>query len=431
MALAKNIYDAYVRILREEMLCAQGCTEPIAIALCAALARKTLGKDAESILVETTGNMIKNVQSVHIPGAGGLIGIESAAIIGMVGGNADKQLEVLTELKPEHVEKTKELYEKGICKVKLLPGVPGLRIIITMKAGNDTAVVEIDKNHTNITRNELNGKSLIEHKAGEVTADEEKTSDLSVLNIHDCLTFSKEVNLADVQKELDTAINCNTAIAEEGLKNDWGARVGKTLLSLKKGDDDILTVMKAYSAAGSDARMAGCPMPVVINAGSGNQGITITMPVVKYAEYVGASKELLDRALVFANLVGIHQKTAIGVLSAYCGAISAAIGAIAGVAFIDGASEEVIDNTIISALCTLSGTICDGAKSSCATKIAGGIDAAWTAYQMAKNGDRIAAGDGICKTDVEKTIKAIGRLCWEGMAQTDLTILDILIGGDK
>lgn len=407
------------------MLCAQGCTEPIAIALCAALARKALGAEPETILVETTGNMIKNVQSVHIPGAEGLIGVESAAIIGAIGGNPDKQLEVLTELKPEHVTKTKELYAKGICKVKLLPGVPGLKITITMTAGKDTAVAEIDKDHTNITKIEKNGVSLLE-KSSDYT--EEEKTDRSIITIHDALTFAKEVNLADVQDLLDTAVKCNTAIAEEGLKGNWGARVGQCLMTLR---DDTWTKCIAYAAAGSDARMAGCPMPVVINSGSGNQGITVTMPVVKYAEAVGASKELRDRALVFANLVGIHQKTGIGVLSAYCGAISAAIAGVAGIAFIDGASEEVIDNTIITALCTLSGTICDGAKSSCAAKIAGGLQAALVAYEIAKRGDRVQDGEGIAKADVEKTIAAVGRMAFEGMASTDLTILDIMIGGDK
>ena len=418
----KKLYDNYINILKEELIPALGCTEPIAIAYAGAKVREVIGNIPDSITVKCSGNIIKNVKGVTVPNSGGLKGIDIAATLGLVGGDPNKNLEVLSTIKPEDIEKTKELISKGFCKCDLIEGSENLHIIIEAKYQNSSALVEIKNAHTNITRIIKDGKELF---TSDNSAGQKDSADRDSLNIKDILSFANEVNIEDIKEVIQRQIELNSNIANEGLKNDYGSSVGKTLM--KYYGNDVRNRAKAYASAGSDARMGGCPMPVVTNSGSGNQGITVSMPVIIYAEDMKVSEEKLYRALVLSNLIAILQKKHIGKLSAFCGVVCAATGAASGIAYLNNADYKIISDTITNALCTIGGMVCDGAKASCASKISEAVDCGILAYNLAKDGKVFKSGDRLVKDDIEATIDSIGRMAKEGMKGTDIEILNIMI----
>ncbi|MEI0747697.1 serine dehydratase subunit alpha family protein [Brachyspira pulli] len=418
----KKLYDNYINILKEELIPALGCTEPIAIAYAGAKVREVMGNIPDSITVKCSGNIIKNVKGVTVPNSGGLKGIDIAATLGLVGGDPNKNLEVLSTIKPEDIEKTKELISKGFCKCDLIEGSENLHIIIEAKYQNSSALVEIKNAHTNITRIIKDGKELL---TSDNSAGQKDSADRDSLNIKEILNFANEVNIEDIKEVIQRQIELNSNIANEGLKNDYGSSVGKTLM--KYYGNDVRNRAKAYASAGSDARMGGCPMPVVTNSGSGNQGITVSMPVIIYAEDMKVSEEKLYRALVLSNLIAILQKKHIGKLSAFCGVVCAATGAASGIAYLNNADYKIISDTITNALCTIGGMVCDGAKASCASKISEAVDCGILAYNLAKDSKVFKSGDGLVKDDIEATIDSIGRMAKEGMKGTDIEILNIMI----
>ena len=422
--LNAKITDAYIAILKEELQLATGCTEPIAIAYCASRLRDILGAMPERVDAEVSGNILKNVKSVVVPNTGGLKGIKAAIAVGIVAGETDRILQVISSVPAEKHADIKAYLDSVAIDVSC-PDTPRmLDIRLTGYAGADKAVVHIANNHSNIIYEEKNGDILLQKPL--VESAEDNLQDKSVLNIEDIVEFANTVDVSRVAETLDRQINCNSAIAEEGLRGNWGANIGSVLL--KEYGADIKTEAKAYAAAGSDARMSGCEMPVTIVSGSGNQGITASMPVVRYAKHLGATQEQLYRALLVSDLITIHQKTGIGRLSAYCGAISAGCGAGAGIAYLHGADAKVIAQTVVNAVAILSGTICDGAKPSCAAKIAAAVEAGILGYKMCLNDQQFNGGDGIVGEGVEDTIVNVGRLASEGMRQTDKTILKIMTG---
>ena len=415
-------YENYLRILKNELIPAMGCTEPIAIAFATAKAREILGKMPEKMTLHCSGNIIKNVKGVVVPNSGGLKGVEIAAILGAIAGIPDLALEVLSRVKQEDIEKTKLLFDQGLCKCEMAKGEENLYIRAELEAGEDTAAVEVRTKHNHIARLEKNGTVIFRQPDLVATA----AGDKSQLNIRDILEFANKVRMAHVEDIIGRQIEYNSAISKEGLENDWGAQVGKTLL--KMGNCDWRIKAMAAAAAGSDARMNGCAMAVVINSGSGNQGITCTMPVVVYAEEIKASKEAIYRALVLTNLLSLHQKYYIGNLSAYCGAVSAGTSAACGIAYLNGADYDTIGMTIINALGNVGGIVCDGAKASCAAKISSAVEAGILGYEMARRGISFPFGEGLVEQDYEKTIKNIGRMGREGMRSTDVEILNIMTG---
>ena len=420
-----NIEKAYISILKEELVPAQGCTEPIALAFCAAKAREVLACQPQRLRVRVSGNIIKNVKGVVVPGTGGRKGIEAAAIFGAIGGDADKELEVLSAITPENHKLAETLLEQpGYCTVEHLKTDCKLHIIVEAFCGKDQALAEIRGQHTNLLRLERNGVSLYK-KSDEDSVLEEAQTDHSLLTVENIISFAENVEISEIAYILERQIAYNSAISQEGLTNPYGANIGKTLLEI--GSQNIWTKVKAAAAAGSDARMSGSILPVVINSGSGNQGITASMPVVVYAQYVGATHEQLIRALAISNLVAIHQKTKVGRLSAYCGAVSAAAGSGAAIAWLDGASRELIELTISNTLANVSGIICDGAKASCAAKISSAVEAALVGYELAKKQRSFHPGDGIVKDNLEDTISAVGEIASKGMLQTDEEIIRIMI----
>lgn len=418
-------YEEYVKILEEELIPAMGCTEPIAIALAAAKAREALGAEPEQCRVEVSGNIIKNVKAVTVPNTGGLKGIEASAAAGMAAGRPELGLEVLSQVTPEEIEAMKALMER--CAIRVVPAL-GDRVFfinVTVMAGEHTACCEIVDFHTNIVRIQRDTEVLFQAEAS--AGDGEEQTDRSVLSVEEIVAFADCLDTADVAELLDRQIAYNTAISEAGMKGGWGAEVGRTLRSLY--GDDVAVRAKAAAAAGSDARMSGCELPVVIVSGSGNQGMTTSLPVIEYARDMGASHEELLRALTVANLVTIHQKTGIGRLSAFCGAVSAGCGAAAGIAYLKGGRYQIIAHTIANTLAICSGMICDGAKPSCAAKIAAAVDAGLMGYHMYVNGGHeFVGGEGIIKKGVENTIDNVGRLARLGMRGTDQEILDIMVG---
>ncbi len=399
-----------------------GCTEPIAISYCAAKARDILGTMPDKILIEVSGNIIKNVKSVIVPNTNGLKGIEAAAAAGIVAGKTDKILEVISSVTEEEKEAMKEFLKTREFVVLPAKSAAILDIEITLYKGDCSSKVCIQDYHTNIVRVEKDGQVLFE--AGVVQAAQVDMADKSLLNIKDICDFARTVDIEDVKPTLDRQIEYNTRISNEGLKNNYGANVGSVLLSAY--GDDINIRAKAVAAAGSDARMSGCELPVIINSGSGNQGMTASLPVIEYAKEWKSSQEDLYRALVVSNLTTIHQKSGIGRLSAYCGAVSAGCGAGAGIAWLDGGGHEGVAHTLVNALAVVSGIVCDGAKPSCAAKIAAAVDAGLLGYQMYKQGQEFKGGEGIISKGVENTIHNIGRLSQEGMKETDKEIIRIM-----
>ena len=420
-----EIYTAYVKILHEELVPAMGCTEPIAIAYASALARDTLGTMPERMEVQASGNLIKNVKSVVVPNTNGLKGIEAAVAAGVVAGDAGKALEVISVVSGEQKARIHDMVGRGVCKVSLLDSGLVLDLIVTLRAGDDWARVRIVNHHTDVVLIEKNGAVLLEKPVDTSSSIGEVSPEKRLLTIRDIVEFARTVDLDDVRDVLERQVNYNMAICEEGLKSSYGGNVGKVLL--REFGDGVATRCKAKAAAGSDARMGGCELPVVINSGSGNQGITVSVPVVEYARELGKDQDTLLRALVISNLVAVHQKAGIGSLSAYCGAISAGAAAGAAIAFLLGGGEYEIEHTIVNCLAISSGVVCDGAKASCAGKIAIGLDAALLGYQMIKNQQQFRGGDGILKKGVEETIGVVGRLGKDGMRETDREILHIMI----
>ena len=418
-----EIYNAYVAILHDELVPAMGCTEPIAIAYAAALARDTLGVTPERIEIQASGNLIKNVKSVVVPNTNGLKGIEAAAAAGVIAGDAGRALEVISRVSPDQKERIRDMASRNMCSVSLLESGRVLDLIITLRAGDLWARVRIADRHTNVVLVEKNGSVLLEKPA---EASGELSPEKRLLNIRDIVAFAQTVDLDDVRDVLLRQVQCNMAVCEEGMRSSYGGNVGKVLLRELGGS--VLVRCKAMAAAGSDARMGGCELPVIINSGSGNQGITVTVPVVEYARELGRDEDAMLRALVISNLTAIHQKAGIGCLSAYCGAISASAAAGAGIAYLLGGGVYEIEHTLVNCLAVSSGVVCDGAKASCAGKIAIGLDAALLGYLMIKNKQQFRGGDGILQKGAEETIRMVGRLGRDGMRETDREILHIMIG---
>lgn len=416
-------YQTYVQILKEELVPAMGCTEPIAISYCAAKARSILGDLPERVLVEVSGNIIKNVKSVIVPNTNGLKGIEAAAAAGIVAGNPEKVLEVIACVSEEQKEEIRLYLEKNVIQVKPLETEEILDIVIHVFANGHEVVVRIANYHTNIVLIKKDEEILYEI-GGTAAKEESKQADRNLLNVEAIVEFADTVDLEDVKELLDRQIRCNTAISKEGLTNPWGANIGKVLM--KTYGDDIKVRARAVAAAGSDARMSGCELAVIINSGSGNQGMTASLPVIEYAKELKVSKEKLYRALLVSNLITIHQKTGIGRLSAYCGAVSAGCGAGCGIAYLHGGDFRCIAHTLVNALAIVSGIVCDGAKPSCAGKIASAVDAGILGYEMYCEGQQFRGGDGILSKGVENTIRNIGRLGAVGMKETDKEIIQIM-----
>lgn len=420
-----KVYDAYVQILESELLKALGCTEPGAVAFTAAKATEVLGKMPERMEVNSSGNIIKNVKGVIVPNSGGLRGIAPAAILGALVAKPELELEILEGVTDADRAKAKELMaQDGYCKSTVEEGEGNLYVEVAVWAAGDSARVIIRNNHTNITLIEKNGESLQSGAAQNEGADIAELKKL--MSVEGIIEFAKTCNLDDVKHLLDQQIECNNAIGEEGLKGGYGAEVGKTLIETY--GDDMLVKVKAMAAAGSDARMAGSVMPVVINSGSGNQGITVTNSVTEFAKGIGASEEQMYRGLLISNLISIHIKKHIGPLSAFCGAVSAGAGASGAFVFLSGGSDEQIGQAIINVLGDCGGMVCDGAKSSCAAKIASSIDAAIMGYKMAMAGRGFEPGEGLVMDDVEETIRSIGYMGRVGMKETDVEILHVMLG---
>ena len=420
-------YSQYLQILREELLPAMGCTEPIAMAYAAAKARQTLGAMPDKIDIVISGNIIKNVKSVVVPNTDGLKGIAAAVAAGTVVGDADKQLEVLSFVKPEEIPQIGKFMDE--CQMTVMKSESGklLDIDLHMYKGTDSVRLRICDYHTNIVLIEKNGQVLLKKDESAAAGSE---TDRSVLNVHDILDFAESVRIEDVRDMLERQIDYNLAISEEGLRGNYGASIGKTLLETR--GDDVRVRARAQAAAGSDARMSGCELPVVIVSGSGNQGLTASLPVVEYAKELGADWETTLRAVLVSDLITIHLKAEIGRLSAYCGAVSAGCGSGAGIAWLYGREKEPqallkdVSHTIVNALAVDSGIVCDGAKASCAAKIASAVDAGLLGFYMYQNGQQFRGGDGIISKGVEQTIRNIGLLATQGMRETDREILDIM-----
>ena len=415
-------YEQYVQILKEELLPAMGCTEPIAIAYAAAKARAVLGTLPERLLVEVSGNIIKNVKSVVVPHTGGLRGISAAAAAGVVAGDDEAALEVLSRVTANEIAAMADYLKTAAIEVRHADTGHIFDIRVSAFSGADSATVRIVDYHTNVVLVSRNRTVLLEK---EITETGEELTDRSVLSVEGIVSFAERVALDDVRETLERQIAYNMAIAEEGLRNSYGANIGKTLL---RGHEDCLDYkLRAWAAAASDARMNGCEMPVVINSGSGNQGITASVPVIVYARETGKSEEELLRALVVSNLVTTHLKTGIGRLSAYCGAVSAGCGAAAGIAWLQGGRFHKIAHVIVNAVAVTSGIVCDGAKASCAAKIASAVDAGLLAIDMYRDGNQFYGGEGIVKKGVENTIANVGRLARFGMEQTDKEIIALMM----
>ena len=439
------LYQTFLQILKEEMIPAMGCTEPIAIALAAAKAREVLGEMPDSVVTSVSNNLVKNAKSVVVPNTEGLKGISAAVAAGIVAGKAEKELEVIAEVQKGEIAKIRKFLDTVPIRVEQLDNDITFDLYVEVKKGKNSALVHIQEYHTNIVEVKKNDeiifvkdeyKEKMEHdgvhqkEKCDENANAEKTkavkeADRDLLTLEDIYEFANTVDLEDVRNVISKQIDYNTRIAEEGMRGDYGANIGSTIL--KTYGTSIENRAKAYAAAGSDARMSGCEMPVVINAGSGNQGITVSIPVIVYAKEMHTTEEILYRALVLSNLTSVHVKTGIGRLSAYCGAVSAGCAAGCGIAYLYGGNYEVIAHTLVNALAICSGMICDGAKASCAAKIASSVEAGILGYHMFCNGQEFRDGDGIVTKGVENTIQNVSRLGKEGMKETDKEIVRIML----
>jgi len=421
-----HIYNTYVALLTQELVVAVGCTEPIALAYAGAKARQVLGVMPTGCTVLCSGNIVKNVKGVTVPNSGGMKGIDVAVTLGIVGGDADQELAVLENVTDEDISATRALLSRQFCQCQLIHNVEKLKIVLRVSAGDSYAEIEVKDYHSNISRIEKNGVILYSQEQAEANPIS-GAPDKSLLNVRDILDFARQLDIADVKEVLQRQIDYNTAISREGLEHPYGAEVGRVLQRDFGGTDSPKLRAKAAAAAGSDARMSGCPLPVVINSGSGNQGITATLPVVEYAKTLNAGQDQLYRALALSNLISIHQKKYIGSLSAYCGAVSAACGSGAAICYMMGGDYDEICDTITNTLANIGGMVCDGAKPSCAAKIASAVEAAVMAVHLSRNKKVFQPGEGLVKGNVEDTIASIGRMGREGMKATDIEILNIML----
>lgn len=413
----------YIDCMKKELIPAFGCTEPIALAYAAAKGSEVLGEKPEKIIARLSGNMIKNANSVKVPGTDGRKGIKISLVAGTMYGNAEKELQVLEGIDKSKLDEADRLIENGIVEISLVPDVPNLYIEIEEIKGNNHSKVRVEKDHTNITLIEKNGKVIYENKY-----DPSKDEDVD-FSFDKIYNFAKNSDYSDVLYILKEQVQYNMDIAKEGIENNWGSNIGSIVL--ETNPDDFVERMVAYASAGSDARMSGCEKPVVINSGSGNQGITVAVPIVMFAEKNNYSDNELYRALIFANLIGLYLKQGIGKLSAYCGVVSASSASVAGIAFLENADEDIIKSTLVNALAVNSGLICDGAKPSCAMKIASSLRNAFLAYEQAKTENSFRSGDGIVKPTLEETIKTVSRIAKYGMKETDEVILNEMLGNEE
>ena len=416
-----NIYQIYVQILKEELVTAMGCTEPIAISYAAARARAVLGELPEKIVVKASGSIIKNVKSVVVPNTGGLRGIEAAAAAGVVCGNENKKLEVLSEIESEDIERIKGYLGQADIKVEYQETGHTFDLSVCVYKEHSQASVRITDYHTNIVQIEKNWELIRDDLKDEKI----EKANRDVLSMENIWEFVRCADIEDVKETLDKQIECNMKIAREGIRGNYGANIGSILLKME--GDSVQVRAKAMAAAGSDARMNGCGLPVVINSGSGNQGITCSVPVLVYGESLNWDIEKIYRALLLSNLTAIYIKAGIGTLSAYCGAVSAGAAAGAGIAYLHGGGYEEIKHTVVNALAIVSGIVCDGAKASCAAKIASSVEAGIVGYYMYLNEQEFYAGEGIVAEGIDRTIENIGILGKEGMKETNKKIIEMMI----
>lgn len=416
-------YQKYLDILKEEMVPALGCTEPISVAYGAALARKYLGAFPTKVTIKSSGNIIKNAKSVVVPNTGGLKGMQASLLAGIVGGNADLGLEVLSQTTPEQINEIQSLMNTGLIEIEKLDTPITLHTITYATDGKKEVEVEIQYEHTNVVRVTVDGEDVISNAVDESTYQSSMT-DRSILSVDQILDFIEVAKYDDYKDLLELQIKNNMAIAHEGLEHDYGINVGRTII--KYGNDSVEAKVKGTTAAGSDARMNGSTMPVVTNSGSGNQGMTCSIPVIVYAQEKGYDHEKMMKALLLSNLITIHVKTGLTRLSCYCGAVVASSGSAAGMAYLDGLNRNQIKMAITDVLGNVSGIICDGAKESCPSKMASAIDSAFQALYLAKENKVFTNGCGIVEGDVEATIKNVGTLGRVGMKETDAVILDIM-----
>lgn len=421
----KATCGAFLDILKAELKKAQGCTEPIAIALAAAKASEILGMQPETLEIRCSANMFKNAKCVTVPNSNGMKGIGAAAALGALGGRPEKELEVLSQVTEEHCRQAETFLREGRFSYQILDGVDNLYVSVTAKGNGHSATVTISHTHTSIVRIEKDGTVIFQSNgseagAGETDLEQEKEK----LTVKAILEFAEQVPLEEIESVISQQVEFNLAISRAGMAESFGAEVGKALLA--EEPDSVRARAKARAAAGSDARMSGCLLPVVINSGSGNQGLTVTMPVLTYGEHLGVSREKLYRALVISNLISIHEKRYLGQLSAFCGAVTAAAGAGAAITYLYGGSYEQICGTIVNTLASAGGMVCDGAKPSCAAKISCAVDAAITGMEMSLKNRAFLPGEGIVQEEIERTIKAAGYLGRVGMQQTDREILQLM-----
>ena len=420
------LYQQYINILKEELRPAMGCTEPIAMAYAGAKARQVLGTRPDKVRLFVSGNIIKNVKSVIVPNTGGLHGMAAAICTGIVAGDADRELQVISSVPKEKHAEIRAYMESVDLDIQHSDSGLVFDIDVTEYAGSDCVRLRIVNHHTNVVLIEKNGEKLLELPVTE--SPEDQLTDKSCLTIERIVEFADCLDVEDIREFVGEQIRCNMEIANEGLKGDWGANIGTVIL--RRQGDSVDKKASAYAAAGSDARMSGCEKPVMIVSGSGNQGITASVPVAVYAQETGASEDMLLRAVALSDLVTLHQKAGIGRLSAYCGAISAGCGAGAGIAYLNGGDVNAIAHTVVNAIAILSGTICDGAKPSCAAKIASAVDAGILGYHMYLEKQQFYGGDGIVTKGADNTVYNVGKLAREGMRETDRTILEIMLNND-
>lgn len=420
--------EKVLRILEEEIVPAEGCTEPIAIAYAAAKAKKILGAIPNKVDIFLSGNIIKNVKSVTIPNSNGMIGIEVAVAMGIIAGNSDKELMVISEVSPEQLKQVENYLEKKIIKTHVFPGDIKLYIRLEIESNEDKVVLEIKHTHTNLTKIEKNGEVLLNQVCNDGDFNSSLT-DRKILSVKYIYDLTRVIDIDLVKPIFKKVISYNSAIAEEGLTGKYGVNIGKMILNnIEKGvyGNDIRNKAASYASAGSDARMSGCALPVMTTSGSGNQGMTASLPIIKFAAEKDLSEEELIRGLFMSHLMTIHVKTNVGRLSAYCGAICASAGVAASLTYLHGGSYEMVCDAITNILGNLSGVICDGAKASCAMKITSGIYSAFDATMLALQRDVLKAKDGIVGEDIEKTIINVGNLAQAGMKGTDEVILKIM-----
>lgn len=415
--------NEYIKILEHELIPVNGCTEPVSIAFAACLAKKYLEENPTSIEVVASRSIIKNVKAVVVPNTNGLRGVKAAVAIGIVGGDSDKHLLCISEVSKDKIQECKDLINNVPININMSESKLIFDIYIKLIGKENVVEVRIADNHDNVVLIKKNEQILFEKEI--IGIEKVDLSDKSILTVENILEFVNTVDIEKVRPIIQKQIDCNMEIAKEGLKNSYGANIGKTLLSLN--DNSLITKAKAYAAAGSDARMSGCNMPVVINSGSGNQGMTCTIPVVIYADELKVSHETKIRAVLLSNLLTLHVKEGIGLLSAYCGAIAAGCCAGAAIAYLYGHGIEGISETLVNSIAISSGIICDGAKSSCAAKIALAVESGIFGYHMFVNGNNFKNGEGIVNKGVETTIKNVGKLASRGMVETDKQIINIML----